>query len=701
MPDGWIESGAVAVYGGVVADAVANPHEDTRGVVRQSFDPCAVEVEGVLLLLSRSDEGIRIDMELPEAAFVYGLGEKTGTLDKRGRTWTFWNSDDPLHTPDKDPLYQSIPVAYLRQSLKTSVVFSDSPATQYFDVGESNPRSLRLEIYDQSVDLYLLTAPALPDAVRAYSRLTGTMPLPPEWALGFQQCRYSYFPDARVEEVAAKLRELKIPCDVIYLDIHYMDGYRVFTWDPERFPDPRRMIERLHRQGFRVVTIVDPGVKTDPDYHAFAEASARDLFLEASNGEPYVGEVWPGAAAFPDFSSGKTRTWWAEAHRALFEPGVDGIWNDMNEPSDFTGDPLVPTAFTVPDQSRARNDGSPSIMGRLHNAYASGMNQATREAFANLRPESRGFVLTRAGYAGIQRHAAVWTGDNHSWWEHLAMQIPMLLNLSLSGVPFCGSDTGGFQFNASPELFARWVESACLLPFFRAHSALDTVDHEPWSFGEEVLQITRAHVELRYTLMPYLYTVFELASRTGEPIVRPLVYEFPDEPGVENRADLFLAGPSLLVAPVREAGVRARAVYLPHGIWYDYWSGARVDGGKAIIVDAPLERLPLFVRGGSIIPAEIVRQHAADPGDGVVNLIVAPDEHGSAAGELYGDAGEGFDYKDGELYRARFTYTNGAVGGERAEGASRFSRWERFRLHLLGSDPAVVNQDHPGLQPLP
>lgn len=675
-----------------------NPHEDTRGL--EAVDVPALRYElpdppagpSSYLDISRTHDGVLLALPLSPDVTVYGLGEKTGGLDKRGRTWVMWNSDDPTHTPDKSALYQSQPVVYLRGREGTTTLFIDSYATVWFDAGEAEADRLFIEIYDGNFSCYLRHDGTLPEAVECYTALTGRMPLPPEWALGFQQCRYSYFPEERVMEVARRFREEEVPCDALYLDIHYMQGYRVFTWDRKRFPEPARMIGALRRAGFRVVTIVDPGVKQDPDYPVYASGLREDLFLRRSDGSVYTGRVWPGKAVFPDFFRPETMQWWAEWHRVLFEAGVAGIWNDMNEPADFSGDMNWRLNFTVPDDLVAGGDSGRSSFGVLHNGYANGMNAAARLAFERYRPEERGFVLTRAGAAGVQRHAAVWTGDNHSWWEHLAMMIPMFCNVGLSGAPFVGGDAGGFQLNADAELYSRWIAAAAFTPFFRAHSALDTRDHEPWSFGERALAIARFYIGLRYRLLPYIYTLFEEASRTGAPVMRPLVWEFPRDPRVASRADSFLLGEALLVAPLREAGVQERSVYLPAGIWYDFWTGERIEvepgpegTGRSVVAEAPLERLPLYVRGGRIIPFEGVRQHTGEEGDGILRFLVAPDGEGRARGSLYGDAGEGFGYQSGAFWRTSLSWAGGELAFERAGdsagsagGGAEHTRWSRY-----------------------
>ncbi|MFP4211325.1 MAG: glycoside hydrolase family 31 protein [Alkalispirochaeta sp.] len=710
-----------------------NPHEDTRGIVPvtvagERFDlPMSGRVgeagggdgtPAVILdeiEISRSRDGFLLSVPIPEGVRAYGLGEKTGGLDKAGKSWVMWNTDEPWHTGNRDPLYQSIPVVYLTAAAGeggtntgAATIFVDSTATIWFDIGEGDPGRLQIEVYDPDATVYLRHDPSLPEAVTAYTGLTGRTPLPPEWALGFQQCRYSYFPESRVIEVAEKMRASGVPCDVIYLDIHYMDGYRVFTWDPARFPDPKAMIDRLHEKGFRLVTIIDPGVKKDTDYPVFADGLSRGMYLEDPGRGPYVGTVWPGEAVFPDFTRTTVQEWWADHHAPLFEAGVDGIWNDMNEPADFSGTDEYRPDFTVPGRLVAGNDGEAASMDRLHNAYANGMNAGTRRALERYRGDERGFVLTRGGYAGVQRNAAVWTGDNHSWWEHIALMQPMLMNLGLSGVAFAGGDVGGFQQNGRGELYARWIAAASLMPFFRAHSALDTVDHEPWSFGDDVLKVARRFVGLRYRLLPYLYTLFEEASRTGAPVIRPLVWEFPGDPRVARRADSYMVGNALLVAPVMHEGVQERSVYLPAGIWYDLWSGERYDtrggapvrgetgggsgrgtntgagsGGRVVACEAPLDRIPIFVRGGTVVPFESLRQHTGEAGDGVLRALVAPDERGRAAGHVYGDAGEGYGYRNGEFWRATLAWHDGALSVE-ADGSMAWTRWSTTETFVIG-----------------
>ncbi|MFP3960166.1 MAG: TIM-barrel domain-containing protein [Spirochaetaceae bacterium] len=616
---------------------------------------------------------------------IYGLGEKTGFLDKRGRVYEMWNTDEPLHAPLQDPLYASVPFFIRADSHGAVGVFLDEPARSWFDMGKADPGGFGLCAESETLDLYILVADEVQAVTRRYAALTGRIELPPVWALGFHQSRYSYVPDARVLEVAGRMRERQIPCDAVYLDIDYMDGYRVFTWDPMRFPDPGRVAEQLHRLGMKLVTIVDPGVKLDPRYHAYRSGLEGGHFCRRATGELYEGAVWAGRSTFPDFTRRATRRWWAELHEALLERGVDGIWNDMNEPADFTGEFYHRPDFTPPAEVTVEPDAAagPQSLERYHNVYGHCMCEATAEAFEHYRPDARPFILTRAAYAGTQRYAAVWTGDNHSWWEHLAAMIPMVLNLGISGIPFAGADVAGFQADAGEELYARWIETAAFMPFFRAHTASDTGDHEPWSFTAEVEQIARYYIELRYSLLPYLYAAFAEAARHGTPVVRPLFFENPSDPRLWNLNDEFLLGPDLLVAPILSSGARARSVYLPEGEWYDIWSEEVIVGPTDAIARAPLDTIPLYVRAQTVLPTTSPRQNAEETLGGAPCLHVypgsgqaafrKPEAHSPEDPSLRADSGKGRSSQADSGKRASEPEpqpSSGSAGGANGSGAA-------------------------------
>lgn len=588
-------------------------------------------------------------------ARYYGFGQKQGYLDKRGRVMSLWATDEPLHILDNDELYQAIPFFLtMGDDGQTTGIFVDCPARVTYDVAKSQEDVCSISLAVPVLDAYVFTGPGPKNVIRRYTDLTGRMELPPLWALGYQQCRYSYYPESRVREVAAEMRAREIPCDVIYLDIHYMDGYRVFTWNNDRFPNPQQMVADLAADGFKTITIVDPGVKVDGRYEVFQQGIREDHFVCHPDGELFIGTVWPGRTAFPDFMRAETRRWWGELHRDLLnDVGIAAIWNDMNEPSCFARN-------TFPDEVLQGEDGEQVRHADVHNVYGQLMAVATHEALKRLRPDKRPFVLTRSGYAGIQKYAAVWMGDNHSWWEHLLMSMPICLGMGLSGVPFVGTDIGGFQRDTNGELFARWMQMGALMPFCRNHSALDTIDQEPWSFGPEVEAIARHFLRLRYRLLPFLYNEFYNSTQTGLPVMRPLVLEYPADPNTFNLSDQFLLGTDLLICPVYQPGATKRMVYLPAGEWVDFWTGARNAGGQYIVADAPLDRMPLFVRAGAIIPMENAVNHTGER-DGK-ELFVHAYAGNDGRFDLYEDAGEGFGYVQGESAQTTMTLQQTAAG---------------------------------------
>jgi alpha-glucosidase len=603
-------------------------------------------------LISREEEGIlrtgrgvyssRRQME-PDS-HVYGLGEKTSFLDKKGEKYDMWNSDvyDP-HVPEIEALYVSIPfLIHFRYDKPAYGIFLDNPGRSSFDM-RSSDHSYKFQVDAGTLDYYFVYGPALKDVVTRYSGLTGRMELPPAWAIGYHQSRYSYMNQQEVMNLARSFRDKHIPCDVIYLDIHYMDEYRVFTFDPARFPNPRKMIAELHEMGIRIVPIVDPGVKKDPEYSPYQEGIRNDYFCRKLEGELFIGDVWPGASAFPDFTEEQVRSWWGEQHRFYTDMGIHGVWNDMNEPAVFNA------AKTMDLDVIHRNDGNPKTHRELHNLYGMLMSMATQQGLKKQLDGERPFVLTRAGYAGIQKYAATWTGDNRSFWEHLAMAIPMVLNLGLSGQPFAGPDIGGFAHHASPELLARWTQAGVFFPYCRNHSVLESVRQEPWVFGPQIEEICRKYIRLRYRLMPYLYTQFYEAHTTGLPIMRALVLEYPNDRQVYNLCDQFMVGASLLVAPILRPSTEYRSVYLPEGEWLDYWSGERLTGGRHILAHAPLDTLPMYVKAGAILP-----ELTDDSWKPVMNerssiaLSIYPGAAGSESrGQWYEDDARTYGYENG------------------------------------------------------
>lgn len=484
-----------------------------------------------------------VTLKLTADESIFGLGETTGTYNKRGLIRELWNIDVLGHAkaiyPGLRSLYVSIPfVISLRQG-SAAGLFWDNPARQLWDIGQTNQDNWQMTAASGEIDLYLFLGPEVGDVVARYTELTGRMPMPPMWALGYQQCRYSYETARRTEEVAKTFRDKKIPCDVIYLDIHHMDGYRVFTFG-KTYPKPGQLMSRLAKKGFKVVTIVDPGVKDDPDFNVLKRGLKENAFVKDPQGrKDYVGRVWPGRSRFPDFLRRNVREWWGREQNKLLELGVAGFWNDMNEPANFA----LPTK-TLPEKCPHHTDVGLMPHSDAHNLYGMQMARASREGALAHQPNERPFVISRAGYAGVQRYAMVWTGDNSSVWDHLNDAIQMFLNLSISGLAFCGGDIGGFLDNTTPELLLRWFQMATFTPFYRNHTNIKTIDQEPWAFGPKVEAICRRYIELRYQLLPYLYGLFSEAHRNGTPIMRPLFWHYQDDPVATAAGDQFMLGDS-------------------------------------------------------------------------------------------------------------------------------------------------------------
>jgi len=594
-----------------------------------------------------TDGAVEISERRDAHELYYGFGEKALPVSRHGQYMTMWNSDTPGYTPGLDPIYQSIPFFIALRDGKSYGVFLDNTYRSYFDMGKTEPSRYTFGANGGELDYYVFTggrerAPA--NVLRAYTALTGRAPLPPLWALAYQQSRYSYTPDTKVREIAQTFRDKRIPADVIYLDIGYMDGYRIFTWSPHDFPDPKKLLDDLHAQGFHVVTIVDPGVKRDENFSIYR--AGKDFYVHTAAGDELHAAVWPGMCAFPDFTHPQARAWFGSLYAGFLDTGVDGFWNDMNEPGVFvppesTQPVLVHDPMkTFPLDARHDGDGEPGTHARYHNVYGMQMARATFEGVSKLRPQQRPFVLTRAGYAGVQRYSAVWTGDNDATWDHLALSMPMLTGLSVSGVPFVGADIGGFNATPSAELYTRWMQAAALTPMMRTHSAIDTEPREPWTYGEPYESIARAAIELRYRLLPYLYTLFADEVQSGFPPLRPLWFEYPRDVAASQVGDQYLLGKDLLVAPVVHAGQTKRRVYFPRGDeWIDWWSGAHFSGGKAVEVAAPLDRLPLFVRAGAALPTSPVAQNVAEAAKLPLILTIALGADGG--GHVYQDAGDG------------------------------------------------------------
>ena len=523
-----------------------------------------------------------------------------------------------------------------------------------FDVGRERSDLLAFGAEGGDLDYYFINGPDPKKVIERYTALTGRMPMPPLWSLGFNQCRYSYYPESKVRWIADTFRQKQIPADVIWLDIHYQDNFKPFTWDHERFPDPKKMLADLRAQGFRVVCIVDPHPKVEKGYAPYDEGLAGNYFVKNPDGSVYEAPVWPsladnnpGPSVFPDVSNPAARAWWGSLYKDFLELGVAGIWNDMDEPAVF-GTPRG----TMPPDVVFNNEGQPTTHREIHNVYGQLTSRATFAGWSRLRPNERPFVLTRASFAGGQRYAAVWTGDNTSDWSSLRQSISTLLGLGLSGFAFVGCDLGGFDGAPSGELYTRWLQAGVFFPFMRAHSTWGSPDKEPWAFGYRLEIINKLAIDLRYELLPYLYDAMQQASQTGVPVLRPLFLEFPDDEKVAGLDDEFLFGNDLLVAPVLYEGASERTVYLPKGEWFEYRTGHRFAGGQTVHLPVTLDSIPLFVRGGGFIFRQPVVQHTGEMPGKPLRVLVAPASESNSS--LYEDDGETLDNRTGALMQRRF-----------------------------------------------
>lgn len=588
----------------------------------------------------------------------YGFGEKALPFSRDGQTLTNWNTDAYSYKSGTDPLYQSIPFFIALDKGKSYGVFFNNTFRTNFDMGKKSTEKFEFSAQGGELDFFIFTGgnERTPKQVLAdYTNLTGRMPLPPLWSLGNQQSRFSYFPESKVLEIANEFRQRKIPADAIYIDIDYMDGFRIFTWDKTKFPNPKKLNEDLAKIGFKSILILNPAVKIDENFEIYKEAKSKDYFVKNTDGTEFNGSVWAGKSAFLDFANPKVRTWFGSLYRNNLDDGISGFWNDMNEPSNFPDWQLQEPVGanhphkTIPVYTIHTNENGNKIAHKLfHNVYGMQMARSTFEGLKKLEPKKRPFVLSRAGFSGIQRYAAVWTGDNTATWEHLRLSLPMLLNMSVSGIPFVGADIGGYSENPSPELFARWMQQAALMPLFRPHAEKGTIDKEPWKFGAEVEKISREAVELRYQFLPYLYTLFHDHEKTGNPIIRPLWYEYSKDFRTYLLEDQYLVGRDILVAPVIKEGQTKRNVYFPVGDdWRDWWTGQIHKGGTTSEITAPLNKLPLFARVGATIPTQPVVQHTGEMPNVPITLNVItgilPDKIETS--ELWQDEGDGYGYK--------------------------------------------------------
>jgi alpha-glucosidase len=590
-------------------------------------------------------------MRMPSDENYFGLGDKPGPMNRRNHAYTMWNTDFFGWQESDDPLYKTIPFFIGLRKGTAYGVFFDNTYRSSFDFGKESPDYFSFGAEGGELNYYFIAGPEPKRIVQQFSALVGRTPLPPLWSLGYQQSRYSYYPEARAREVVQTLREKKIPADVIYFDIDYQQGNAPFTINREYFPNFGKMIGDFRAQGMRTVLITDLHIKKDPG-HGYAQYDSgikQDAFVKNADGSVFVGKVWPGDSVFPDFTLTRAREWWGGLYKEFVNMGVAGFWNDMNEPSVFE----TPTKTMPLDVVHRLDDGTTLDHRAIHNVYGMENARATYEGLLKLRPDERPFVLTRAAYAGAERYAATWTGDNSATWNHIGMSVPQIMSLGLSGYSLVGADVGGFAGSPPVDLLTRWYELGVFYPIYRDHAAKGTANHEPWASGPEQEAIRKRYIELRYRLLPFIYTAMEETSRTGVPLMEPLFLEYPDEQGLYGEDHEFLFGRDFFVAPVITERVDAEDIHLPPGYWYDFWTTEKHSSKDQIPLHPALAEMPLYVRAGAMVPMQPVVQSTNEKPDGPLELRVYPGS--DCRGTLYEDDGLTFAYQKGNFLRVNFT----------------------------------------------
>lgn len=618
--------------------------------------------------------------QLSEDEIFLGLGEKTGGLNRRGSSYDNWNTDAFGFGNDTDPLYLSTPFYIGVRKGKPYGIFFDNTHKTHFNFGASNNnRFTYFSAEAGDMNYYFIQGDSVGEVIQHYTELTGRIQMPPIWSLGFQQCRYSYYPDFEIETVAKTFRDKKIPADVIYFDIHYMQQYKAFTFDNNTFPSPHALIKKLESMGFKVVVILDPGIKTEPGYGTYDRGIEEDVFVKYPDGSRFEASVWPGNSHFTDFTSEKGRNWWAREMKFYTDMGLEGFWNDMNEPACWGQD--------IPHLIEFDYEGEQVSHKKARNVYGQQMVRATYEGARNYLVNKRPFTLTRSGYSGVQRYSAVWTGDNVAGDDYMLLGVRLVNSLGLTGIPVGGYDIGGFVNESSPKLFARWLAVASFAPFFRVHSMINSRDSEPWAYGEEVEEVSRNYINLRYKLLPYFYSLFYEAHKTGLPINRTLAIDYTNDLEVYsgNAQNAFTLGQWLLVCPTQSTQDYAK-IYLPEGQWYNFFTDEKHEGKQHLVVETEMEDLPVFAKEGSIILMQSGVQHTHQAHDGVLRLHIYNGQIKTSQ-VFYEDDGESFDFEKGIYAKRKIEFDgkdkNISISKQEGNYASKFTS---LRLYLHGFD---------------
>ncbi|MDU5039568.1 MAG: glycoside hydrolase family 31 protein [Clostridium perfringens] len=581
-----------------------------------------------------------------DSNFVIIKGTKVLTfVDKNTTEISFKDLDGNIINEDFQPSFKDEKGnVYISKVNDCLAYYGLNSFRSYFDMGKEMGDRIFFGAIGGQIQYYFIPGENIKEVVKNYTALTGRMEMPPLWSLGYQQCRFSYFSQEEVRELVKTFEEKDIPLDVVYLDIDYMDGFRVMTFKTPNFDDAAGLISDLKEKGIRTITIIDPGVKVDEEYDVFKRGKEGNHFTKKLDGEMFIGAVWPGDSAFPDFSNKDCREWWkSELKKFISEHGMDGIWNDMNEPCVFNNDHK-----TMLETCLHNSDNGVIEHKEFHNRYGFEMSRCSKEAQEELHPNERGFSMTRATYAGGQRYSSVWTGDNMSLWSQMRMSISMNANLGISGFSFVGNDVSGFGLDSSEELFIRWMEMGPFIPIFRNHSNMYTRRQEPWAFGPRAEKIAKKSIELRYELLPYIYDLYYISHKEGLPIFRPMIMEYEKDMNLLNMREQFMLGENMIVAPVLYEGERSKTVYLPKGSWFNYFTMEKLQGGKWYKLPCELDEILVFVKEGAIIPT--YNKKFRNVKERPKNILL----------KVFGENAKGFHYNDDghsmEYLEGKYTY---------------------------------------------
>lgn len=621
--------------------------EDTRPDVSLNKENCSLSFYGYKVTIGDSGEirfidnnektfridtppirigtSVRLITKLHPEEHICGLGERAGSLNLRPGKYTSWNSDiGGNYSTGDDPLYIGTPVYLSISTNGIYLVFFENSYKSAYKIDDQFEAT-----FDGGIIRYYVIFGSLSTIYDQLSILIGKPSLPPRWVLGYHQCRWGYRSEAEIRKVVQGFEQHNFPISAIHLDIDYMDGFRVFTIDSNRFPNMKMLSKELLAKGIHLVASVNPAVKIDHNYWIYTDGVENDVFCKLPDKKMLKGVSWPGWCVFPDFTNPETRLWWQDFYQYYLDNGISGIWHDMNEPASF----LVRGDMTLPSATLHSMDGHNSDHHEAHNLYGLLMNQSGYEGLRKYSPTKRPWIFSRSGWAGLQKYAWNWTGDIASSWESLKQTIPTLLGLGISGHAFSGADIGGYSGNPDAELYLRWFQMSTFFPLFRTHSAIGSKPREPWVYGEKTSSIIRNYLKLRYRLIPYLYTLFMDTVNAGMPPLRPLFWNDPSNSRLWDIDDEFLLGEELLIAPVIYPGAYTRKVTLPAGQWYSFWDDEQFIGDTDIEVKVNVDNIPVFIKAGTVLPLEEEQ---------VLYLHIYPTQNKNTTNHLYSDIGDGY-----------------------------------------------------------